>query len=144
MTCGMTTGAELKINGQGLFGRQRSILGSFMGGKGELLEVFRLVGQGKLHAVIDSAFPLQEAAAAQRRWRAGNSSARFYFTREFGRPWNRLALGRAGGAAGEIKRRRFDFSSSSRPGRPIDGARKCASPLPPRAPLKHRRKLLPA
>ncbi len=34
VTCGMTTGADLKLDGQGLFGRQRTILGSFMGGKG--------------------------------------------------------------------------------------------------------------
>jgi NADPH:quinone reductase-like Zn-dependent oxidoreductase len=67
VTCGMTTGADLKLNGQGLFGRQRTILGSFMGGKAELLEALKFVDQGKLHAVIDSAFPLQEAAGAQQK-----------------------------------------------------------------------------
>ena len=67
VTCGMTTGADLKLNGQGLFGRQRTILGSFMGGKGELAEVVKLIGQGKLRAVIDSTFPLAEAAAAQKK-----------------------------------------------------------------------------
>jgi NADPH:quinone reductase-like Zn-dependent oxidoreductase len=67
VTCGMTTGAELKVNGHGLFGRQRAILGSFMGGKGELVEVLKLIGQGKLRAVIDSTFPLAEAAAGQKK-----------------------------------------------------------------------------
>ena len=67
VTCGMTTGADLKLNGQGLFGRQRTILGSFMGGKAELAEVVKLIGQGKLRAVIDSTFPLAEAAAAQNK-----------------------------------------------------------------------------
>ena len=67
VTCGMTTGADLKLNGQGLFGRQRTILGSFMGGKGELVEALKFIAQGKLKAVIDSAFPLQEAAAAQEK-----------------------------------------------------------------------------
>jgi NADPH:quinone reductase-like Zn-dependent oxidoreductase len=67
VTCGMTTGADLKLNGQSLFGRQRTILGSFMGGKGELADVLKFIGQRKLRAVIDSVFPLQEAAAAQQK-----------------------------------------------------------------------------
>lgn len=67
VTCGMTTGADLKLNGQGLFGRQRTILGSFMGGKGELMDALKFIAQRKLRAVIDSTFPLQEAAAAQRK-----------------------------------------------------------------------------
>jgi len=55
------------VNGQGLFGRQRTILGSFMGGRGELIDVLKFIGQRKLRAVIDSVFPLQEAAAAQQK-----------------------------------------------------------------------------
>jgi NADPH:quinone reductase-like Zn-dependent oxidoreductase len=65
VTCGVTTGAEVKLNVQALFGRQRTLLGSFMGGKGELMEALKLIGERKLEAVIDSAFPLKEAAAAQ-------------------------------------------------------------------------------
>ena len=67
VTCGVTSGAEVKLNIQGLFGRQRTILGSFMGGKGELLEALKLIARRKLRAVIDSTFPLEEAAAAQRK-----------------------------------------------------------------------------
>jgi len=67
VTCGVTSGGEVKLNVQGLFGRQRSVIGSFMGGKAELLEALKLIARRKLHAVIDSAFPLQEAAAAQRK-----------------------------------------------------------------------------
>jgi len=67
VTCGVTSGGEVKLNLQGLFGRQRAILGSFMGGKAELLEALKLIARGSLKAVIDSAFPLQEAAAAQRK-----------------------------------------------------------------------------
>jgi len=67
VTCGVTSGAEVTLNVQALFGRQRSILGSFMGGKGELMEVLKLIGQGKLRAVIDSIFPLKDAAAAQQK-----------------------------------------------------------------------------
>lgn len=67
VTCGMTTGAELKLNGQQLYGRQRTILGSFMGGKGELMDALKFIGQRKLKAVIDSSFPLKDAAAAQQK-----------------------------------------------------------------------------
>jgi len=67
VTCGVTSGGEVKLNVQALFGRQRSVLGSFMGGKGELVEALKLLAQRKLKAVIDASFPLQEAAAAQRK-----------------------------------------------------------------------------
>jgi NADPH:quinone reductase-like Zn-dependent oxidoreductase len=67
VTCGVTTGGEVKLNLQALFGRQRTVMGSFMGGKGELVDVLKLIGRRKLKAVIDSAFPLAEAAAAQRK-----------------------------------------------------------------------------
>ena len=77
VTCGMTTGADLKLNGQGLFARQRTILGSFMGGKAELLEALKFIARRKLRPVIDSVFSLEEAAAAQKRWRDAELSARF-------------------------------------------------------------------
>jgi NADPH:quinone reductase-like Zn-dependent oxidoreductase len=67
VTCGTTSGEEAKLNLRVLYGRQRTILGSFMGGKGELLEVLKFIGQRKVRAVIDSAFPLRDAAAAQKK-----------------------------------------------------------------------------
>jgi NADPH:quinone reductase-like Zn-dependent oxidoreductase len=67
VTCGVTTGGEVKLNVQALFGRQRTIMGSFMGGKGELMDVLKLIGARKLKPVIDSVFPLPEAAEAQKK-----------------------------------------------------------------------------
>ena len=67
VTCGMTSGADLKLNGQLLYGRQRTILGSFMGGKGELTDALKFIADGKLKAVIDSSFPLKDAVAAQKK-----------------------------------------------------------------------------
>ena len=67
VTCGVTSGGEVKLNMQALFGRQRTIMGSFMGGKGELMDVLKLIGQRKLKPVIDSVFPLAEAAGAQKK-----------------------------------------------------------------------------
>jgi NADPH:quinone reductase-like Zn-dependent oxidoreductase len=72
VTCGTTSGPEVKLNLQVLYGRQRSILGSFMGGKAELLEALKLIGQRRLKAVIDSAFPLAEARAAQEKMESRN------------------------------------------------------------------------
>ena len=67
VTCGVTSGGEVMLNVQALFGRQRTTLGSFMGGKGELMDVLKLIGERKLKPVIDSAFPLAEAREAQRK-----------------------------------------------------------------------------
>lgn len=67
VTCGVTSGGEVKLNLQALFGRQRALYGSFMGGKGELVEVLKHIATRKLKAVIDSSFPLKDAAAAQQK-----------------------------------------------------------------------------
>ena len=67
VTCGVTSGAEVKLNVQALYGRQRTILGSFMGGKAELMDALKFIVQRKLRAVIDSSFPLKDAVAAQRK-----------------------------------------------------------------------------
>jgi len=67
VTCGVTSGADVKLNVQALFGRQRTILGSFMGGKAELMDALKFIVQRKLRAVIDSSFPLKDAVAAQRK-----------------------------------------------------------------------------
>jgi len=67
VTCGTTSGEDARLNLRMLYGRQRTLLGSFMGSKGELLEVLKFIGQRKVRAVIDSVFPLSEAAAAQKK-----------------------------------------------------------------------------
>jgi D-arabinose 1-dehydrogenase-like Zn-dependent alcohol dehydrogenase len=62
-----TTGEEVKLNLRLLYGWQRTIPGSFMGGRGESLDALKFIGRGKLTVVIDSSFPLQDAAAAQKK-----------------------------------------------------------------------------
>ncbi len=66
VTCGVTSGYETRLDLRYLFSRQLSLLGSFMGSKGELLEAFPFFVQGRLKPIIDHVFPLEEAAAAQR------------------------------------------------------------------------------
>jgi NADPH:quinone reductase-like Zn-dependent oxidoreductase len=65
VTCGATTGGEVKLNLRYVFSRQLTIKGSYMGTRAELVKVAELMGQGRLISVIDRTFPLQEARAAQ-------------------------------------------------------------------------------
>jgi NADPH:quinone reductase-like Zn-dependent oxidoreductase len=67
VTCGATTGANGAINLDALFSKQLSILGSYMGTKGELMSAARFFFAGTLQPVIDRTYPLREAAAAHRR-----------------------------------------------------------------------------
>lgn len=67
VTCGATTGSTVPLNLTLLFGRQHSLLGSFMGTKSDLLEVLPFFGQKKLKPVVDSVFPLKDIVAAHQR-----------------------------------------------------------------------------
>jgi NADPH:quinone reductase-like Zn-dependent oxidoreductase len=65
VTCGATSGPEAKTDLRYIFSRQLAILGSIMGTRGELMEITRLMGQGRLKAVIDSVHPIKDARKAQ-------------------------------------------------------------------------------
>jgi NADPH:quinone reductase-like Zn-dependent oxidoreductase len=64
VTCGATTGPDVKIDLRHLFGRQLSLLGSYMGTMGDLHEVLRHVFAGRLKPVVDRVFSLGETRAA--------------------------------------------------------------------------------
>jgi NADPH:quinone reductase-like Zn-dependent oxidoreductase len=67
VTCGATTGANGTLNLQALFAKQLTIMGSYMGTKGELMRAARFFFTGQLKPVIDRVCPLIRAAAAQQR-----------------------------------------------------------------------------
>ena len=66
VTCGATTGHDAAVDLRHLFGRQLSLLGSYMGEKAELLKAARLFFGGIVRPVIDRVFPLAEAQDAHR------------------------------------------------------------------------------
>lgn len=67
VTCGATTGPETDLDLRYIFSRELEILGAKMGTRAELIQVARLIGEGKLKPVIDSVYPLSEARAAQEK-----------------------------------------------------------------------------
>ncbi len=70
--CGNTTGWDAAIDLRFLFSRQLSLLGSYMGTKGELLQAVRFLADGRLAPLVDAVLPLEAAADAHRRLEAGD------------------------------------------------------------------------
>lgn len=70
--CGATSGPDARVDLRQIFGRQLSIIGSYMGSKRDLSEVLRFVGEGKFKPVIDSVFPLAELRKAEEKMQDRN------------------------------------------------------------------------
>jgi len=66
VTCGATSGPEATLDLRFLYSRQLSLLGSYMGTKGELLAAARFFFAGRLKPIVDRTFPLAAAAEAQK------------------------------------------------------------------------------
>jgi NADPH:quinone reductase-like Zn-dependent oxidoreductase len=64
VTCGATTGPDVKIDVRHLFARQLTVLGSYMGTMADLYEVLGHVFAGRLKPVVDRVFPLKDLRAA--------------------------------------------------------------------------------
>jgi NADPH:quinone reductase-like Zn-dependent oxidoreductase len=64
VTCGATTGPQVKLDLRFVYSRQLSILGSYMGTMGELHEVLQHVFSGRLRPVVDRTFALSETRQA--------------------------------------------------------------------------------
>jgi len=80
VTCGNTTGWEAKIDLRFLFVRELSLLGSFMGWKGELLAAAPFLFDGRLTPAVDRTYPLREAASAHQRMEQGEQFGKIVLT----------------------------------------------------------------
>jgi NADPH:quinone reductase-like Zn-dependent oxidoreductase len=80
VTCGNTTGWEAAIDLRFLFSRQLSLLGSYMGTKGELLRAARFFFDGRFRPLVDAVLPLAAAADAHRRLEAGDVCGKLVLT----------------------------------------------------------------
>jgi NADPH:quinone reductase-like Zn-dependent oxidoreductase len=80
VTCGATTGHDARLDLRWLFARQISLLGSYMGRKGELLRAAKFLFSGDFHPVVDRTYPLEHAADAQRRLEARESFGKIVLT----------------------------------------------------------------
>jgi NADPH:quinone reductase-like Zn-dependent oxidoreductase len=66
VTCGATSGAEVKVNLRLVFFKLLSILGSTMGSLTELQEIMRHVAAGRLKPVVDRVLPLSAVGEGHR------------------------------------------------------------------------------
>lgn len=66
VTCGATSGPKLEADLRLIFFKSLSILGSTMGGMGEMLQVWRLACRGQIRPVVDRVLPLSRAAEGHR------------------------------------------------------------------------------
>ena len=67
VTCGVTSGAQMELNLAPIFFKSLSILGSTMGGLGEMHQVAKLVFHNKLSPIIDSEFSIDDIQTAHRK-----------------------------------------------------------------------------
>ena len=82
VTCGNTTGWEAAVDLRFLFSRQLSLLGSYMGTKGELLQAVRFLIGGQLVPLVDAVLPLAAAAEAHRRLEHGDVAGKLLLAPE--------------------------------------------------------------
>jgi NADPH:quinone reductase-like Zn-dependent oxidoreductase len=64
VTCGATSGPKVDIDLRFFFIREIEVIGAFMGTRGELNQVLKLLDRKLLHPVVDRAFPLAQLREA--------------------------------------------------------------------------------
>ena len=67
VTCGATAGGQPLDDLTAIFSKQLKIYGSTLGSRQEFRQLLSFLGVSRIKPVIDSVFPLEEAAAAQHR-----------------------------------------------------------------------------
>jgi len=66
ITCGATSGSDVPLDLRYLYRRQLTIMGNYMGSKGELLEIMKFIGTGKFKPVIAKVMSLTRVAEAHK------------------------------------------------------------------------------
>jgi NADPH:quinone reductase-like Zn-dependent oxidoreductase len=69
--CGVTGGPAAETNLQALYWNQLTILGSTMGSDEDFRQMFKAVTAARVKPVVDSVYPLEQAAAAMTRMERG-------------------------------------------------------------------------
>lgn len=67
VTVGATTGQEVGIDIRALYNKRHHLIGAGVGSKSDFLKLLRLFSEGRLRALIDRVFNLEEAREAHRR-----------------------------------------------------------------------------
>jgi NADPH:quinone reductase-like Zn-dependent oxidoreductase len=70
--CGATTGPNPPANLHRIWWKQLTLYGSTLGSKNDFEAVYELVTSGRVSPVVDTVFPLEEAAAAHTRLETGD------------------------------------------------------------------------
>lgn len=69
--CGATTGPNVEVDLRSVFWRNMSIRGSTMSNHSEFYAVLKLLDEGKLNPVVDTAFPLEKGSEAMAKLSSG-------------------------------------------------------------------------
>ncbi len=86
VTCGATSGYEMRTDFRLIFFKSLSILGSTMGGSHELADVLDHVRSGRLRPVVDRVFPLEDVAEAHRYLEARTGFGKVVLSMDSGEP----------------------------------------------------------
>ena len=70
--CGATTGLRTELHLGLLFTRQIEIYGTFMGSKGDMVQIVEMLNRGVIRPAIHQVFPLSQAAAAHETMEEAN------------------------------------------------------------------------
>ena len=80
LNCGVTSGYKAELHMGQMFTKQVTLFGSFMGNKSDMVDVVRLINQGKLRPVVDETFPLEDARKAHERMEDRNLFGKLVLT----------------------------------------------------------------
>jgi NADPH:quinone reductase-like Zn-dependent oxidoreductase len=80
VVCGATSGPNPHAALHRIWWRELAILGSTMGSKNDFRGAYELIASGKVKPVVDSVFPLAEAAAAHERLERGEQFGKIILT----------------------------------------------------------------